>query len=63
MVRIRRICINQPPSYTEGLIVGIRGTYWDKDYRVLTILTAGGAVATEPLNIVRDAKNVEYIIC
>jgi len=63
VVRIRRIWINQPPSYTLGMIVGMRGTHWDEDYRILTILTSDGTLTTEPLNVSRDAKNVDYIIC
>lgn len=63
VVRIRRIWINQPPSYTVGMIVGMRGTHWDADYQILTILMHDGTLTTEPINVVRDIKNVEYIIC
>ena len=63
VVRIRRIWIMQPVSYVEGLVVDIRTTRWEDNYRIVSILTEDGKIVTEPIDLVRDAKNVEYIIC
>lgn len=53
----------QPETYTMGLILSIKTTRWEENYRIVSILTEGGKIVTEPIDLVRDAKNVEYIVC
>ena len=60
-VRIKRIWVNQPDSYVEGVIISFSKTRWEENYRIVELLQADGKVVNEPLDIVRDFRSFEII--
>lgn len=61
-VRIKRIWINQPDSYIEGIILGFSDTRWDEDYRIVELLSTDGKIFKEPIHIKRDYRCFEVLI-
>jgi hypothetical protein len=61
LICIKRIWILTPVCYIFGVVLDVRKTKWDKDYRILKMLTTDGIVSDEPLDIVRDINCYEII--
>jgi hypothetical protein len=61
LIKIKRIWINHPPSYLQGIILSIKTTRWDKNYRIIKLLKTDGTIVDEPLDIVRDINCYEII--
>lgn len=62
LICIKRIWILTPVCCVFGIVLDVRKTKWDKDYRIIKMLTTDGIVSDEPLNVIRDADNLQILV-
>lgn len=61
LICIKRIWILSPVSHALGIVLEVRKTKWDKNYRIIKMLKIDGEITEEPLNIARDIENLEIL--
>lgn len=61
LICIKRIWILSPISHAFGIVLEVRKTKWDKNYRIIKMLKIDGEISEEPLNIIRDIDNLEIL--
>ncbi len=61
IIYIEKSWTHRPPTKIFGLVIGIRKTKWDRDYRIIKVLQGDGKIVEEPLNIVREIECCKVI--
>lgn len=61
LIRIQRVWLMTNVTHVFGLVLGISETKWDKNYRLIKLLKFDGEVGIEPINVIEDVGNLEFL--